>query len=135
VQEETMKKLEQMYLRDLRLKGVSGIKKVFLREAKSTMNVAPPEGAPQDVVDRSNGFKQVEEWLLDTEGINLREVGGRAGLPGGAGRALAAAHKPRGWARALQQGLQAHCSITRAAAPRRSWPSRTSTPPAPAATT
>ncbi len=77
-----MKKLEQMYLRDLRLKGVPGIKKVFLRQAKSTMNEAPPEGAPQEVLDRTNGYRQVEEWLLDTEGINLREVR-RGGCGGG----------------------------------------------------
>ena len=46
--------------------GVAGIKKVSLRQA--TRMVADP------AID--GGFGKVEEWTLDTEGVNLMQVSG-----------------------------------------------------------
>ena len=61
--DETMRKLDAAYLRDLQLQGVEGIRKVFLRQ---TNHVAPePDGS---------GFKKESEWVLDTEGVNLLQV-------------------------------------------------------------
>ena len=61
VSDETRKKLDGSYLRDLQLQGVPGIRKVFLRTSK---RVTPDAGA-------ATGFATEEEWLLDTEGCNL----------------------------------------------------------------
>ena len=47
----------------VRLQGVPGIRKVFLRQTKS--KVADFSG---------RGFSEVEEWVLDTEGVNLAEA-------------------------------------------------------------
>jgi hypothetical protein len=84
-----MKKLDQMYLRDLRLKGVPGIKKVFLRQAKSTqgMTLEQARAAATDAdlpfdEEAFDGYQEMEEWLLDTEGINLREVRGLGACAG-----------------------------------------------------
>lgn len=65
VNDETMKKLDQSYLRDLKLQGVQKIRKVFLREAD---RITPDPKAP-------TGYKKEKEWMLDTEGVNLIQVG------------------------------------------------------------
>eukprot|EP00877_Chromochloris_zofingiensis_P013598 jgi/Chrzof1/8492/Cz03g13040.t1 len=64
VNDETMKKLDQSYLRDLKLQGVQKIRKVFLREAD---RITPDPKAP-------TGYKKEKEWMLDTEGVNLIQV-------------------------------------------------------------
>jgi hypothetical protein len=64
VTDETLKKLDATYLRDLRLQGVERIQKVFLRQSKALF---PDLSAP-------NGFRSEDEWVLDTEGVNLMGV-------------------------------------------------------------
>ncbi|KAF6257604.1 hypothetical protein COO60DRAFT_1622218 [Scenedesmus sp. NREL 46B-D3] len=64
VTEETLKKLDAGYLRDMQLQGVQRINKVFLRLQKSLF----PDPAA------SNGYRQEDEWVLDTEGVNLMGV-------------------------------------------------------------
>lgn len=58
-----LKRIEGSMLSQLRLQGVEGIKKVFLREAKRT-RLDPTAG----------GFVTDTEWVLDTNGVNLQEV-------------------------------------------------------------
>lgn len=67
VTDETLKKLDATYLRDLRLQGVERIQKVFLRQSKALF---PDLTAP-------TGFRSEDEWVLDTEGVNLMGVSGR----------------------------------------------------------
>ncbi|KAG1671615.1 hypothetical protein FOA52_006846 [Chlamydomonas sp. UWO 241] len=67
VTDDTLKKLEQSYLRDLKLQGVENIRKVFIRSSKRTQIISPEDGGLPV-------YKQDEEWLLDTEGVNLIEV-------------------------------------------------------------
>lgn len=58
-----LKVIEGSMLSQVKLQGVSGIRKVFLREAKRTR------------LDRAaGGFTTDTEWVLDTEGVNLMEV-------------------------------------------------------------
>lgn len=64
VTDETLKKLDATYLRDLKLQGVERIQKVFLRQSKALF---PDISAP-------TGFRQEDEWVLDTEGVNLMGV-------------------------------------------------------------
>ncbi|WIA28234.1 hypothetical protein OEZ86_010790 [Tetradesmus obliquus] len=64
VTDETLKKLDAGYLRDMKLQGVERINKVFLRQQKSLF----PDAAA------ANGYRQEEEWVLDTEGVNLMGV-------------------------------------------------------------
>lgn len=64
VTDETLKKLDATYLRDLRLQGVERIQKVFLRQSKALF---PDLSAP-------TGFRSEDEWVLDTEGVNLMGV-------------------------------------------------------------
>ncbi|GBF99636.1 DNA-directed RNA polymerase II subunit 1-like, partial [Raphidocelis subcapitata] len=61
--DETMRKLDTTYLRDLKLQGVEGIRKVFLRQTTHTT----PEAD-------GSGYKKESEWVLDTEGVNLLQV-------------------------------------------------------------
>ena len=65
--QEFLKKIEQTMLSQVVLQGVPGVKKVFLRDAKSTFPDASPNG---------DGYKDQNEWVLDTEGTNLLEVCG-----------------------------------------------------------
>lgn len=58
-----LKVIEGSMLSQVKLQGVSGIRKVFLREAKRT-RLDPAAG----------GFTTDTEWVLDTEGVNLMEV-------------------------------------------------------------
>eukprot|EP00955_Chlamydomonas_euryale_P017030 181812-Chlamydomonas_euryale.AAC.3 len=67
VTDDTLKHLEQGYLRDLKLQGVANIRKVFIRSSKRTKILVPDDGGLPT-------YKQEEEWLLDTEGVNLIEV-------------------------------------------------------------
>lgn len=64
VTEETLKKLDAGYLRDMKLQGVERINKVFLRQQKSLF----PDAA------EPTGYRSAEEWVLDTEGVNLMGV-------------------------------------------------------------
>ena len=64
--QEFLKKIEQTMLSQVVLQGVPGVRKVFLRDAKSTF---PDPGGHGD------GYKDQNEWVLDTEGTNLLEVG------------------------------------------------------------
>ncbi|KDD73201.1 domain 7 of RNA polymerase Rpb1, partial [Helicosporidium sp. ATCC 50920] len=56
-----LKKIESSMLAQVRLQGVPGIRKVFLREAKRTVLGA-------------GGWTPETEWVLDTEGVNLLQV-------------------------------------------------------------
>ena len=58
-----LKRIEGSMLSQVKLQGVEGIRKVFLREAKRTQ-LDPSAG----------GFVTDTEWVLDTEGVNLLEV-------------------------------------------------------------
>jgi DNA-directed RNA polymerase II subunit RPB1 len=58
-----VKKVEASLLTLVKLQGIENIRKVFLREAKITH---------YDEEQRS--FKTGQEWVLDTEGVNLMEV-------------------------------------------------------------
>lgn len=57
-----LRKVESEMLTDMKLRGINGIKKVFIREVK------------KNVFDDTEGFKPQTEWMLDTEGVNLMEV-------------------------------------------------------------
>ena len=72
-----LKKIESSMLAQVKLQGISGIRKVFLREAKRTR--LDPAGG---------GFVTDNEWVLDTEGaVKCRWVvresgyGGMGGFP------------------------------------------------------
>ena len=58
-----LKQIEASMLSQVKLQGIEGIRKVFLREAKRTQ-LDPAAG----------GFVTDSEWVLDTEGVNLQEV-------------------------------------------------------------
>ena len=58
-----LKRLEAQMLDNLALRGISDIKKVFIREA-NVMGVDP----------KTEAFGKTSEWQLDTEGVNLLEV-------------------------------------------------------------
>jgi DNA-directed RNA polymerase II subunit RPB1 len=58
-----LKRIEGSMLSRVRLQGVEGIRKVFLREAKRTRLDAA-----------AGGFVTDAEWVLDTEGVALLEV-------------------------------------------------------------
>jgi len=58
-----LKKIEQSMLMEMTLRGVEGIRRVFMREPKREL-VDPATGA----------LKMVSEWVLDTEGVNLSAV-------------------------------------------------------------
>ncbi|KAL4452229.1 hypothetical protein ABPG75_007891 [Micractinium tetrahymenae] len=58
-----LKKIESSMLSQVKLQGIEGIRKVFLREAKRTR-----------LDSASGGFVTDNEWVLDTEGVNLLEV-------------------------------------------------------------
>ncbi|KAK9808301.1 hypothetical protein WJX73_009827 [Symbiochloris irregularis] len=62
--EQFLKKIESTLLSQVQLQGVGGIRKVFIRQIKS--KVADMQGG--------QGFSEIEEWVLDTEGVNLAEV-------------------------------------------------------------
>jgi len=62
--DEFLKKIEQNMLSEMILRGIEGIKKVFMRDVKRT-NAFDDKGS----YDRSKG-----EWTLETEGINLLAV-------------------------------------------------------------
>ncbi|KAL9230059.1 hypothetical protein vseg_005452 [Gypsophila vaccaria] len=49
-------------LTEMTLKGIPGINKVFIKQAKVSK------------FDEQNGFKSETEWMLDTEGVNLLAV-------------------------------------------------------------
>ena len=59
-----LKKIESSMLSQVKLQGISGIKKVTIRNV-SRLVVRPEDG---------QGYFQENEWMLDTEGVNLQEV-------------------------------------------------------------
>ncbi|CEH14257.1 beta and beta-prime subunits of dna dependent rna-polymerase [Ceraceosorus bombacis] len=59
-----LRKIADLILGDLDLKGVTGIKKVFIVEQDKTHQRINAEG----------GWEPVKEWMLDTDGSNLKEV-------------------------------------------------------------
>ena len=58
-----LKKMEHQLLNEVSLKGILGIKKVYMREE----NVAR-------YVETSGQFEKSKEWILDTDGVNLSQV-------------------------------------------------------------
>ncbi|RLN07376.1 DNA-directed RNA polymerase [Panicum miliaceum] len=56
------KKIENNMLTEIALRGIPDIKKVFIKEVKVNK------------FDENDGFKRVEEWMLDTDGVNLLAV-------------------------------------------------------------
>ncbi|KAL9356858.1 hypothetical protein Peur_050111 [Populus x canadensis] len=57
-----LKKIESNMLTEMALRGIPDINKVFIKNAKVSS------------FDESEGFKTTEEWMLDTEGVNLLAV-------------------------------------------------------------
>jgi len=56
------KKIESNMLTEMALRGILDIKKVFIKEVKVNK------------FDDNGGFKPVEEWMLDTDGVDLLAV-------------------------------------------------------------
>ncbi|KAJ6682287.1 DNA-DIRECTED RNA polymerase [Salix koriyanagi] len=57
-----LKKIESNMLTEMALRGIPDINKVFIKNAKVSS------------FDEKEGFKTTEEWMLDTEGVNLLAV-------------------------------------------------------------
>ena len=64
-----LKKIETSMLSQVKLQGIEGIRKVFLREAKRT-RLDPASG----------GFITSNEWVLDTEGEHVWGQGACVGV-------------------------------------------------------
>jgi len=58
-----LKQIENNMLTDMSLKGIEGIRKVFMREDKNKI-----------AFDDEGGYAKATEWVLDTEGCNLLAV-------------------------------------------------------------
>eukprot|EP00930_Biecheleria_cincta_P027863 TRINITY_DN1948_c0_g2_i1.p1 TRINITY_DN1948_c0_g2~~TRINITY_DN1948_c0_g2_i1.p1 ORF type:complete len:1844 (-),score=374.06 TRINITY_DN1948_c0_g2_i1:76-5607(-) len=58
-----LRNIEANILKEMTLKGILGIKKVFMRE--DTMSRYD---------DKKGGFERHKEWVLDTDGVNMEEV-------------------------------------------------------------
>jgi DNA-directed RNA polymerase II subunit RPB1 len=58
-----LKKMEHQLLNEISLKGIPGIKKVYMREE----NVAHYNS-------QTGKFEKAKEWVLDTDGVNLSEI-------------------------------------------------------------
>mmetsp|Transcript_51028 Transcript_51028/g.119359 ORF Transcript_51028/g.119359 Transcript_51028/m.119359 type:complete len:1818 (+) Transcript_51028:98-5551(+) len=58
-----LRAIESNILKELTLRGVLGIKKVFMRE-ENVARYVPGKG----------NFERTKEWVLDTDGVNLEEV-------------------------------------------------------------
>jgi len=56
-----LRQIEANMLTQLQLKGIKGITKVFIR-------------GTDHIVGSEAGYKKIEEWVLDTEGVNLQGV-------------------------------------------------------------
>ncbi|KAK9866738.1 hypothetical protein WJX84_006023 [Apatococcus fuscideae] len=59
-----LKKIESSMLSQVKLQGIQGIKKVTIRNV-ARLVIRPDEG---------KGYFKENEWMLDTEGVNLQEV-------------------------------------------------------------
>ncbi|KAL0872475.1 hypothetical protein Bca101_022180 [Brassica carinata] len=57
-----LKKIESNMLTDMALRGIPDINKVFIKQVRKSK------------FDEEEGFKTTEEWMLDTEGVNLLAV-------------------------------------------------------------
>ncbi|KAK3224411.1 hypothetical protein Dsin_011436 [Dipteronia sinensis] len=57
-----LKKIESNMLTEMALRGIPDINKVFIKKGKMNR------------FDENEGFKSVDEWMLDTEGVNLLAV-------------------------------------------------------------
>jgi len=60
--DDFLKLMEQNMMTQLKLRGIPDINKVFIRDAKKV------------VLAEDGSFKNTNEWMLDTEGVNLQEV-------------------------------------------------------------
>lgn len=58
-----LKRLESELLSEMNLGGISQIRKVFMRQSRNTY-----------VDENSGNYKSKEEWVLDTDGVNLTAV-------------------------------------------------------------
>lgn len=58
-----LRTIESNILKEMTLKGIQGIKKVFMREDKVTK-----------YDERTGKFERSQEWVLDTDGVNMEEV-------------------------------------------------------------
>jgi len=58
-----LRTIESNILKEMTLKGIEGIKKVFMREDKVTK-----------YDERTGKFERSQEWVLDTDGVNMEEV-------------------------------------------------------------
>jgi len=63
-----LKRIESNMLTQLRLRGVTDIRKVFIRSA------------PKPRFDENEAYANDPEWMLDTEGVNLLEVMNEVGV-------------------------------------------------------
>lgn len=66
--EETLLTLQKELLENLVIRGIRGIPKVFIREDA------------QQAWDNKKGFVPTKQWVLDTEGTNLKDVMAIAGV-------------------------------------------------------
>ena len=57
-----LKRVEQNMLTQMKLRGIDGVKKVYMREGRVTE------------WDEDEGFRMATEWVLDTDGTNLLEI-------------------------------------------------------------
>ncbi|CAN1226378.1 DNA-directed RNA polymerase II subunit RPB1 [Linum perenne] len=57
-----LKRIESNMLTEMALRGIPDINKVFIKHGKVSK------------FDKNEGFRTVEEWMLDTEGVNLLAV-------------------------------------------------------------
>ncbi|CAE7405431.1 polr2a [Symbiodinium pilosum] len=58
-----LRTIESNILKEMTLKGIEGIKKVFMREDKVTK-----------YDEKTGKFERSQEWVLDTDGVNMEEV-------------------------------------------------------------
>lgn len=58
--DEFLKKIENNMLNEMSLRGISGIRRVFMRELDK-----------KDSIDEQGNYVEDKEWILETEGILL----------------------------------------------------------------
>merc|ERR1719394_1993534 len=58
-----LRSIEANILKEMTLKGILGIKKVFMREE----NIST-------YTEKKGKFERTKEWVLDTDGVNMEEV-------------------------------------------------------------
>lgn len=63
-----LSQMETRMLNEMSLRGVPGVRKVFMRTNRNDRNAA------QFYDPKTGKFSRKEQWVLDTEGVNLRQV-------------------------------------------------------------